>query len=66
MYGTGDDDEPRTPPMKHIQTLVRESSEFREHVVLARKTNDQGYIGVCQASSVMCLPVDISLGAEKD
>jgi hypothetical protein len=29
MDSTGNDDEPSTPPMQDIQTLVRESSQFR-------------------------------------
>jgi hypothetical protein len=66
MDGTGYDDEPRTPSMKHIQTLVRKSRQLGEDVILSSQPYHQRYVGVCQSSSVMSLPVDIAIGPEED
>ena len=51
--------------MKHVQTLVCKSRQFGEDIVLPSQPYDQRYIGVCKPSSMMSLPVDITVGAEE-
>lgn len=65
MNRTGYNDEPRTPTMKHVQTLVCKPRQFGEHVILPSQPYDQRNIGVCKPSSMMSLPVDITVGAEE-
>jgi hypothetical protein len=66
MDRAGYNDEPRTPSMKHIQTLVGKPGQFGEDVILSSESYHQWYVGVCESSSVMSLPIDIAIGPEED